>query len=357
MRLTKLRQKMASEALETILITDPANRRYLSGFTGTAGMLIVTQDRAMLATDFRYYEQVEKQAPQFELVKIKDRFINLLPDLIGELGIRQLGFESKNVTVDMHKDLANALPNGVDLVATSDIVEELRMVKDEEEMAALRRAIALGDTAYAHITESMQPGMTERQVAWELESFMRTHGAEKVAFDIIVAAGPNGAMPHARTSDRPIQPGEPVVMDLGAVVNGYCSDLTRTVSLGEADGRYRKVYEIVLRAQQAALENIRPGMTGQEADAIARAVITEAEYGAAFGHGLGHGVGLMVHEKPSVGRLADKDVLQAGMVFSVEPGIYLPGEFGVRIEDLVVLREDGPEALSQASKGPILPRD
>jgi Xaa-Pro aminopeptidase len=357
MRLTKLRQKMASDGLEAILITDSANRRYLSGFTGTAGMLIITQDRAVLATDFRYYQQVEKQAPQFELVKIKDRFINLLPDLINELGIHQLGFESKNVTVDNHKDLADALPNGVEFVATSDIVEVLRSVKDAEELAALGRAIALGDAAYAHITESMQPGMAERQVAWELESFMRSHGAEKVAFDIIVAAGPNGAMPHARTSDRPIQPGEPVVMDLGAVVDGYCSDLTRTVSLGGADGQYRKVYEIVLQAQQAALENIRPGMTGQEADAIARAVITEAEYGEAFGHGLGHGVGLMIHEKPGVGRLSDKDVLQAGMVFSVEPGIYLPGEFGVRIEDLVVLREDGPEALSRASKEPILFRD
>ena len=356
MRLERLRQRLVDEGLDAILITTPANRRYMSGFTGSAGTLIISQDRAILATDFRYWEQVEKQAPQFELIKIKGKFTALLPDLVNELGIHQIGFESKDVTVDMHRNLTEALPDGVEFVTTSDVVEKLRAVKDKDELAALRRAIALADATYAHIADFLQSGMTERQVAWELESFMRTHGAEKVAFDIIVAAGPSGAMPHARATDRAIQAGEPVVMDLGAVVDGYCSDLTRTVVLGEADGRYKEVYEIVLQAQKAALRDIRPGMTGQVADAIAREVITEAGYGEAFGHGLGHGVGLVVHEKPGVGRLSDKDVLQAGMVFSVEPGIYLPGEFGVRIEDLVVLREDGPQTLSHAAKEPILSR-
>lgn len=356
MRLTKLRRKLTDEGLNAILITNPANRRYLSGFTGSAGTLIVSPDRALLATDFRYYEQVEKQSPQFELVKIEDKFTALLPDLVGEMGIQQLGFESDDVTVALHERLANVLPEGMEFVATSGVVEELRAVKDEDELAKLRRAIALGDAAYAYIAGFMQPGMTERQVAWELESFMRTHGAEKLSFEVIVAAGPNGAMPHAHPTDRPIQVGEPVVMDFGAVVDGYCSDMTRTVALGQAGERYHEVYEIVLQAQQAALQDIWPGMTGQEADAIARQFITEAGYGDAFGHSLGHGVGLMVHEKPSVGRLSDKEVLQAGMVFSVEPGIYLPGEFGVRIEDLVVLREDGPEELSHAIKEPILAR-
>jgi Xaa-Pro aminopeptidase len=366
MRLAKLREKLADEGLDAILITTPANRRYMSGFTGSAGALIVSRDRAVLATDFRYYEQVEKQAPQFELAKVKEKLADLLPDLTSDMDIRRLGFESKDLTVALHGQLGDALADavksdgvrsdGVEFVATSDIVEELRIVKDETELAALRQAIAVGDAGYAHIADFMQPGMTERQVAWELESFMRTRGAEKVAFDIIVAAGPNGAMPHARPSDRPIQAGEPVVMDLGAVVDGYHSDLTRTVVLGKADERYRQVYDIVLQAQQAALQGIRPGMTGQEADAIARGIIAEAGYGDAFGHGLGHGVGLVVHEKPGVGRLSDKDVLQPGMVFSVEPGIYLPGEFGVRIEDLVVLGENGPHVLSQAAKEPVLAR-
>lgn len=356
MRLKKLRSKLADKELDAILITSPANRRYLSGFTGSAGALIVSPDRAVLATDFRYYEQVAKQAPQFELAKIEGQFTALLPDLIGEMSVRWLGFESDDVTVALHERLADALPECVEFVATSGLVEELRAVKDEDELAALRRAIALGDAAYAHIADFMQPGMTERQVAWELESFMRTHGAEKLSFETIVAAGPNGAMPHAHPTDRPIRSGEPVVMDFGAVVDGYCSDMTRTVALGQAGERYHEVYEIVLQAQQSALQGIRPGMTGQEADAIARQVIRDAGYGDAFGHGLGHGVGLVVHEKPRVGKLSDKDVLQPGMVFSVEPGIYLPGEFGVRIEDLVVLCHDGPQALSLAVKEPVLAR-
>ncbi len=357
MRLTKLRRKLIDQQLDTILITTPANRRYLSGFTGSAGTLLISQDQALLATDFRYYEQVEGQAPQFELASIKTKFSDLLPDLINQVGgIRRLGFESENMTVATHTELAKVLPEGVDWVATSGMVEELRAVKDEDELAALRRAIALGDESYAYITDFMQPGMTEREVAWEMETFMRTHGAERLAFDIIVGSGPNGAMPHARVSDRVIQVGEPVVMDFGTVVDGYCSDMTRTVALGEATWRYQQVYDIVFRAQQAAIQGIRPGMTGQEADAIARQVIDEAGYGEAYGHGLGHGVGLVVHERPRVGKLFDKDVLQPGMVFSVEPGIYLPGEFGVRIEDLVLLHEDGLEVLSQSPREPVLAR-
>ncbi|MCP4519512.1 MAG: aminopeptidase P family protein, partial [Delftia sp.] len=232
-------------------------------------------------------------------------------------------------------------------------VEEIRAIKDEDELAKLQQAIGLTDAAYAHIAGFMQPGMTEREVAWELECFMRTHGAEKVSF-VTVAAGPNGAMPHATPSDRPIQVGDPVVMDIGALVDGYTSDLTRTIALGEAVGRYREVYEIVLQAQQAALRGIRPGMTGREADALARDVIKEAGYEDEFGHGLGHGVGLVVHEQPRMSHRQEKEVLRAGMVFTVEPGIYLPGEFGVRIEDVALLREDGPQVLSQAAKEPLL---
>jgi len=355
MRLAKLRQTLTDQGLDAMLITDEANRRYLSGFTGSAGMLVISQDRALLATDFRYYEQAAQQAPHFELIRLTDKFSLLLPDLVAGLGVRRLGFESKNLTFDQHASLAAALPAGVEFAPTADTVLEMRAVKDEGELAALRRAIAVSDAAYAHMARFMRPGMTEKEVAWELERFMRIAGADKVSFDIIVAAGPNGAMPHARPGEAVIRPGQAVVMDFGAVVEGYHSDLTRTVVLGEADGTYRQVYDIVLQAQQAAIAGIRPGMTGQEADAIAREVIQAAGYGEFFGHGLGHGVGLVIHEKPGVGRLSDKDVLQPGMVFSVEPGIYLPGEFGVRLEDLVVLREHGPEVLSLAAKEPLLP--
>ncbi|HID96168.1 MAG TPA: peptidase M24 family protein, partial [Candidatus Latescibacteria bacterium] len=195
----------------------------------------------------------------------------------------------------------------------------------------------------------IEPGMTEKEVAWELESFMRTHGAEKAAFDLIVASGPNGALPHVTASERAIRAGEPIVMDLGCVVEGYHSDMTRTICLGQPDARFREIYQLVLSAQLAAEEAIRPGMTGREADAIARRIIEEAGYGEQFGHGLGHGVGLAIHEKPTLGKLSE-DVLEPGMVFTVEPGIYIPGWGGVRIEDMVVLREDGVEVLTQASK-------
>jgi len=356
MRLAKLRQTLVDEKLDAILITNPTSRRYLSGFTGSAGTLIVSQDRALLATDFRYYEQVEKQAPRFELAKVEKALTDLLPNLLKEMSVHRLGFESDDVTVALHRQLSDALPENAEFVATSDIVRGIQAEKDAEELATLQKAIDLTDAAYAHIVTLMQPGMTEREVAWELERFMRTKGAEKMAF-IIVASGPNGAMPHARPTDRTIQLGEPIVIDIGAVVDGYYSDLTRTVALGEPTEKYLDVYEIVRQAQEAALEGIRPGMTGREADALARKVIEKAGYGERFGHGLGHGIGLEGgRNKPMLSSRyeAAKEPLRAGMVFTVEPGIYLPGEFGVRIEDDVVLREDGVEVLSRAAKEPFI---
>lgn len=357
MRLAKLRKELVKEELDAILITNAANRRYMSGFTGSAGTLIVSQDHALLATDFRYYEHVEKQSPDFELAKVETKLSDLLPDLVGKVGCRRLGFESEDVTFALHHQLSDALPGGVELVPTTDIVEEIRAEKDDGELACLQRAIDLTDAAYAHIAESMQPGMTEREVAWELESFMRTHGAEELDF-IQVGSGPNGAMPHAVLSDRKIEIGEPVVIDMGAVVDGYRSDLTRTIALGEASAQYLEIYEIVHQAHEAAVQGVRPGMTGREADALSRDVIEKAGYGDRFGHGLGHGVGLVIHEKPWLSRRRDggQDKLRAGMVFTIEPGIYLPGEFGVRLEDVVVLREDGAQPLSHAPKDPLLVR-
>lgn len=354
MRLTQLRQKLAQEQLDAILITSAPNRRYLSSFTGSAGTLIISQERAVLATDFRYYDQVGQQAPRFELAKITETLPDLLPEVLGEMGARRVGFESEDVTVSLHQKLTEALPE-IELVATSNIVLDIRTIKDEGELAELQRAIDFTDAAYTHIAGFMQPGMTERQVAWELERFMREQGAEAVGF-VTVASGPNGAMPHHRQAGRVIQPGDPVVMDLGAQQGGYHADLTRTVVLGQASQLYREVYEIVLQAQRAALQGIRPGMTGVQADALARDVIEQAGYGEQFGHGLGHGLGLILHEQPRMSRRSQDVVLQAGMVFTVEPGIYLPDQFGVRIEDVVLLREDGPQVLSHAAKEPLLAR-
>jgi Xaa-Pro aminopeptidase len=354
MRLTELRESLVTEGLDAILITQPENRRYLSGFTGSAGVLLISQDEAVLATDFRYYEQVGKQAPDFRLAKITDKFKTLLPELVQQIGAESVGFESAHLTVDQYQEWQEVTEGAVstsrfELVPTKELVEEIRAIKDEDELSKIKKAIALADEAIAHIAGFIEPGMKEKEVAWELEVFMRIHGAEKLAFDLIVGSGPNGAMPHATVSERVVQAGEPIVIDLGAVVDGYNSDLTRTICAGQPDDKFREIYEIVLEAQLTAEQNIRPGMTGKQADGIARQVIEEAGYGENYGHGLGHGVGLAVHEKPVVGRLS-KDVLEPGMVFTVEPGIYLPGWGGVRIEDIVVMREDGVEVLTQASK-------
>lgn len=351
-RLSAVRQKLAEQNLDAILIAQPENRRYLSGFTGSAGVLLISADQAIIATDFRYYEQVAKQAPEFQLAKIEDKFTSLLPELVEQVGAKRVGFESAYLTFAQHREWAEAA-EGFELLPTKEMVEDLRAVKDESELDVSKRAVALSDEAVAHIRGFIEPGMTERDVAWELESYMRTHGAEKAAFDLIVAAGPNGAMPHATVSDRTIRAGEPIVMDLGAVVDGYHSDLTRTICLGQPDDKFREIYSLVLKAQLAAEEMIKAGMTGKEADAIARQPIEEAGYGEQFGHGLGHGVGLVIHEKPKLGKLSE-DALKPGMVFTVEPGIYIPGWGGVRIEDIVVLREDGVEVLTQSSKEPVV---
>jgi len=229
------------------------------------------------------------------------------------------------------------------------VVEAIRMLKDEDELIKIEKAISISDMACDYIRDFVRPGMSEKEVAWELEVFMRTHGAEAIAFDLIVASGPNGAKPHAVPQDEPIREGALIVMDMGARVDGYHSDLTRTICLGEPDKKAQEIYDIVLRAQLVAEQRARPGMTGQELDAVARGIIDEAGYGEHFGHGLGHGVGLAVHEKPRVSSTST-DVLEPGTVCTIEPGIYLPGWGGVRIEDMVLFTEDGARVLSRARK-------
>jgi Xaa-Pro aminopeptidase len=352
MRLAKLRSILSENELDAVLIGQPENRYYLSGFTGSAGWLIISADKAIMATDFRYFEQVGQQAPDFELARIEKKFSDLLPGVLADVGVQRLGFESQHLTVDQWKTLTKSA-EGVEWVPLKDTVETIRAVKDESEIEALRQSTALTDAAFAHLQEVIRPGMTEVEAAWKIESYMRSHGANKVAFDLIVAAGPNGARPHARPGDHAIQPGEPIVIDIGSKLNGYCSDMTRTICLGEPSAKYLEVWNIVLQAQEAALATICAGVSGVNTDASARDLITAAGYGEYFGHGLGHGVGLAVHEKPSAGRLSE-DILDAGMSLTVEPGIYIPGEFGVRIEDLIIIREEGIEILTGTPKTPMI---
>jgi len=352
MRLTKLRAILPEHDIDAILISQPQNRRYLSGFTGSAGWLVITAERAVMATDFRYYEQVGREAPGFELARIQTRVSDLLPEVLADLGIKRLGFESQHLTVEQLSTF-NKAADGVEWLPLENTVEKIRAIKDQDEIDALRRSAALNDDAFAHLLEVIEPGMTEREAAWEIETYMRSHGASKVAFDLIVAAGPNGALPHARPGEQAIQPGAPIVIDIGCVLDDYCSDMTRTFCLGEPSTRYLEVWNLVLQAQEAAEAVIRAGTSGIETDAAARDLIVEAGFGDYFGHGLGHGVGLAVHEGPRASRLSE-DTFEAGMSLTVEPGIYLSGEFGVRLEDLVIIGKDGIEILTNTPKRPVV---
>jgi Xaa-Pro aminopeptidase len=347
-RVERLQKAIKAQELDALLVTKPENMRYLSGFTGGEGALLITPDKAMLLTDFRYYDQVAEEAPDIELVKVEAKVSLALKQTLKQLQIKTLGFESTHVSFASYQEWKKAT-RGTKWISTQGVVENMRMVKDNHELELLRKAVAIADQACDYIRSYIRPGMSERQVVWELESHMRTHGAEGVSFGFIVAAGPNGAKPHAVPQDRPIQEGEPIVMDMGARFEGYCSDLTRTICIGEPDEKLQEIYNIVLQAQLAAEEGARAGMTGQEVDALAREVITARGYKEQFGHGLGHGVGLAVHEGPRLNPLSE-EVLQPSMVCTIEPGIYISGWGGVRIEDIVVVHENKAEVLSQARK-------
>ena len=356
-RLTALRQRLQTLDLAGVFVSRPEHRRYLSGFSGSSGWLVITQDAALLITDSRYWEQAQREAPQFELLRIKDRVDDLMPEVTSRLGERRIAFESTHITVDEHQRWMGG-DSRVAWAATKDLIEPLRAVKDAPEIDIIREAARLADEALADGLAQVRPGMSERELAWLIERRMRERGAEAVSFEMIVAGGPNGARPHAHASDDPLPAGQPIVIDMGARVDGYCSDLTRTICLGEpADPHtFWTVYNTVHKAQQIAIAAIRPGKTGIEIDASARTIIANAGYGEAFGHGVGHGVGLAIHEAPRLSRFAE-DRLEPGMVITIEPGIYLPGWGGVRIEDLVVVREDGAEVLSRSPKNPILVGD
>ena len=341
--------------LDAALISAPENRRYLSGFTGSAGYLFISGERAHLATDFRYTEQAEAQAAHFNVEQVRTGSgWEWLMTQLKESGARRVGFESQAMTVGVYNGLLEAIKeeselSGVSLVPVTDIAAGQRVVKDAEELALLQRAIDASDLAMERVCPTIAEGMTEREVAWRMEMAMREAGADGISFDTIVASGPNGAMAHHMPTDRAIRRGEPIVIDMGARVGGYCSDITRTVVVGEPDEMFYKVYDIVLSAQLTAINTVRAGMTGEAADGLARDLIAEAGYGDNFGHSLGHGVGLAVHENPRVGPRSE-EALELNTVFTVEPGIYLSGWGGIRIEDIVILREDGAVPLSKAAK-------
>ena len=351
-RLQKLCQSLVEKEIEAIFISQPENRYYLSGFDGSAGFLLINEKNSILATDFRYLEQAKRQAPDFEIVPISGDIEGWFPRLVSDLELKKFGFEAGHISFATYRqlsDILNKVGSQLKLVPTDGLVESLRAIKETEEIEFITKAVEIADAAFDYIEDMIHIGMSEQEVAWETERFMRERGSQTVPFDIIIATGENSALPHARPSQRTISSGEPVVIDMGARVGGYCSDLSRTICLGDTDDTFNKVYDVVLGAQLAALAMIEEGMKGEEADGLARTIIGEAGYGEAFGHGLGHGVELAPHEQPRLGPKSS-ELLASGMVFTIEPGIYLTGWGGVRIEDLVVMEGDKARVISKARK-------
>jgi Xaa-Pro aminopeptidase len=333
--------RLRASLVEPLLVSDPTNVYYLTGFRSSNAALLVEPDRLRLFTDFRYLDAA-REVDGVEVVQTKRK----LPLALSDLLEGRIGFEAEATTYASWETLG---ANGLDLVPRRGLVEALRVVKDESELAALRRACAITSEGYARLAEEPFVGRTEREIAARLIDLFAELGGEGLSFEPIVAAGPNGANPHADTGSRLVEPGDTIVVDAGAIFDGYCADCTRTFAAGDLDDELRRAYDVCLEAQLAGLAAVRAGVSGVAADAAARDTIEAAGFGARFGHGLGHGVGLLVHEAPALST-ESTDTLAAGNAVTVEPGIYLTGRGGIRIEDLVIVGDDGCEVLTRFTK-------
>jgi Xaa-Pro aminopeptidase len=347
-RLAKLREKLASSNLDAAFLYSKENRRYISGFTGSTGYIIVTADKAYFVTDFRYRDQAQNQCKGFDVIIHGSSLINQLKETISNTKIKNIGIEENFMTVAFYDNLKSNLEN-VELLPLKGIMDDLRLYKDADEIENIAVAASIADAAFTHILGFIKPGKTEIEVAVELEYFCKQNGATEMSFESIVASGVRSSLPHGIFTEKIINNGEFLTLDFGCVYNGYCSDMTRTVFVGKADEKQKNIYNTVLEAQEKALEQIKPGMLGKEVDKIARDIITAAGFGENFGHGLGHGVGLAVHEEPRLSPLGER-VLETNMVVTDEPGIYIAEYGGVRIEDLVLVTERGNRVLSKSPK-------
>ena len=347
LRVEKLRKKMQVENLDSFLITSPFNLRYLTNFTGTTGLAVITLEKAFFITDFRYTEQAAAQAQGFEIIKNVGPIFEEVADLVQKEGLRELGFEETTVSFLEYSVLEEVID--AQLIPISGMIEELREIKDEEEIAIIEKACSIADLAYDHILKMIQPGMTEIEVANQLDFYMRSLGASGVSFETIVASGLRSAMPHGVASKKIIEQGDLITIDFGCYYEGYVSDMTRTFAIGDPGEQLKEIYQIVLEAQLAVLEVAKPGVTGKQLDAVARDYITKHGYGEAFGHSTGHGIGLEIHEGPNVSVRAEKQFVP-GNIITDEPGIYLPGIGGVRIEDDLLITSDGNRVLTHSPK-------
>jgi len=346
--LEKFRERILKEKVSGFLITNLRNIYYLVGFSGSSGLLLVRPDDAFFFTDFRYQEQVKREISDCKIKIVKDE---LLKGLAKSKEIKKrdrIGFESRNLSVSQYSSLKEFFPQ-VRWKPFEDSVETLRKAKDEEEIAKIKKAAAIGDTVFQSILSLLKPGISEQDIASEIDYRLKKAGASGSPFETIVASGSQGALPHASPTNRKLRQKDFIVIDLGAIYRGYCSDMTRTVILGRPSQKHKQIYHLVLKAQERALKFMRPGMKCAKVDELARSVIREAGFGREFGHGLGHGVGLEIHEAPSLSRKS-KDTLEPGMVVTVEPGVYISGWGGVRIEDTILITKEGIQTLTKTPK-------
>ena len=359
-RLEKLRESLFEKKIDTILILSQDNRRYLSGFTGedhqfdeSAGALFISNSKLILATDSRYELQAKKEALFYDIICYKGRLSEKIPDILESLKTKRLGFESARISYMQFNEISKELKKNnlpVELVDLENIVENQRKIKDEEEITEIKKALSVAETGFIKFFTSIKPEITESEAAWALEKELRESGGDALSFPVICAAGENSALPHAIPGNKRLNKGVSVLFDWGVKVNGYCSDISRTYVMEKPDKTFLKVFKIVQDAQKKAIEAIRPGINGKDIDNIARKHIEDNGYKENFGHGLGHGVGLAVHEQPGISPLKDA-TLEPQMVFTVEPGIYIPGWGGIRIENMVVVRDNGVEVLNKMVTG------
>ena len=354
-RRKKLRQKIREKELDAFLLvnvegSEQPNLRYLTGFTGSFGILILAEE-ALFITDPRYTEQAKSEV-DLPVLEVRGRWLPQVVEKLRQMGVKRVGIGSTRTTLHLFEELKKA-GEGLEFVPVGAPVEELRRVKTEAEIQKIKQALELTEAGLEWILKRIRPGMTEKEVALELEFWYRKEGADDVAFELIVAAGPESALPHHRAGNHVLRKGEVVLFDIGAKVDGYCADITRVVALGEADPEVLRIYKLVLSANEVGIRAVRAGVSGKDVDSQARRLIEEAGYAENFGHGLGHGLGLEVHEGPRLSTTSE-DVLVPGNVVTVEPGVYFPGKFGIRIEDVVAVGEDGARTLSSFPKEELL---
>lgn len=346
-RVKRLQEKLTKYNIDGLLVTNMFNVRYLANFTGSTGLVVVTKENAYFVTDFRYTEQAAAEAKGFEIIKNEGSIFEEVAKIVKNNAIEKLGFEQENVTYATFNQINDLIP--CELVPVTGLVEKLREVKTDDEIALIKEAINITEKAYDYILGFVKPGVTEIEVANELDFYMRKEGAQSVSFDTIVASGLRSAMPHGVASEKVIEEGDMVTIDFGCYYNGYVSDMTRTFAVGDPGDELKEIYEIVYQANKKVNESAKAGMTGAELDAIARDYIAEHGYGPQFGHTLGHGIGLEVHEGPSLS-FRNEEKLVVNNIVTNEPGIYVPGLGGVRIEDDLVIKENGVEVLMTTPK-------